>query len=285
MILMILVTGATGRVGSKLVESLVKSGAQVKGLVRNPQKAATLHELGVSVIFGDLDQSDCLDIALQGCDRLLSIPPNTINQAEQEIELFKRAKQAGVRQIVKLSTIKANLESSCHFFQQHAIAEEYLRRSSIRFTILQSNSFMQNFLWFTQEIRQQRTLSLPMGEAKIAPVDIRDLVSVASVILLEEGHGGRTYNLTGLERLSLQEIATIFSSALRQKILYHDTSPLDFQQILHQAGVPRWYAEAVVASWQIASREQPTLTDIVTEIGGKQPIPFETFVRDYFGIN
>jgi uncharacterized protein YbjT (DUF2867 family) len=272
-------------VGSKLVESLVKSGAQVKGLVRNPQKAATLHELGVSVIFGDLDQPGCLDIALQGCDRLFSIPPNTINQAEQEIELFKRAKQAGVRQIVKLSTIKANLESSCHFFQQHAIAEEYLRRSGIRFTILQSNSFMQNFLWFIHEMRQKGTLSLPMGDAKVAPVDIRDLVSVASVILLEGGHGGRMYNVTGLERLSLQEIAAKFSMAGRLKTTYRDISPLDFQQTLHQAGVSEWYAEAVVASWLIARREQPTITDVVTKVAGRQPILFEAFVQDYLEIN
>jgi uncharacterized protein YbjT (DUF2867 family) len=123
---MILVTDVTGRMGSKLVESLVKSGARVKGLVRNPQKASTLQELGVSVIFGDLDQPDCLDMALQGCDRLFSIPPNTINQAEQEIELFERATRAGVRQIVKLSTVKSDLESPCYFFQQHGIAEALL---------------------------------------------------------------------------------------------------------------------------------------------------------------
>jgi uncharacterized protein YbjT (DUF2867 family) len=282
---MILVTGATGRVGSKLVELLVKSDVQVKGLVRNPQKAATLQALGVSVILGDLDQPDCLDAALQGCDRLFSIPPNTINQAEQEIELFERAKQTGVRQIVKLSTVKSDLESSCHFFQQHAIAEEHLRQSGIEFTILQSNSFMQNFLWFIHEMRQKGTLSLPMGEAEVAPVDIRDLVSVASVVLSEGGHGGRTYNVTGLERLALQEIAATFSTAIRPKITYRDISPLDFQQTLHQAGVSEWYAEAVVASWQIASQEQPTLTDIVTKIGRKQPFPFEAFVRDYFGIN
>lgn len=278
---MILVTGATGRVGSKLVESLVKSGAQVKGLARNVQKAERLQELGVSVIFGDLDQPDCLDIALQGCDRIVSIPPNTINQAEQEIELFARAQQAGVRQIVKLSTVKAHLESPCYFFQQHAIAEEHLKRSGIGFTILQSNSFMQNFLWFTHEMRQKGTLSLPMGEAKVAPIDIRDLVSVASVVLSEGGHGGRTYNVTGLEQLSLQQIAAKFSTAVRQKITYCDISPLDFQQTLHRAGVSQWYAEAVVAAWQIASQEQPTLTDIVTKISGKQPCPFETFVRDF----
>jgi uncharacterized protein YbjT (DUF2867 family) len=280
---MILVTDVTGRMGSKLVESLVKSGARVKGLVRNPQKASTLQELGVSVIFGDLDQPDCLDMALQGCDRLFSIPPNTINQAEQEIELFKRAKQAGVQKIVKLSTVKSDLESPCYFFQQHGIAEEHLRRSGIEFTILQSNSFMQNFLWFTREMRQKGTLSLPMGEAKVAPVDIRDLVSVASVILLEEGHGERTYNVTGSEQLSLQQIAATFSTAIRQKIIYRDISPLDFQQTLHQAGVSEWYAEAVVAAWQIASREQPTLTEIVTKVARKQPILFETFVRDYVG--
>jgi hypothetical protein len=79
----------------------------------------------------------------------------------------------------------------------------------------------------------------------------------------------------------LQQIAEKFSTVVRQKITYCDISPLDFQQTLHQAGALEWYAEAVVAAWQIASQEQPTLTDIVTKIARKRPIPFEAFVRDY----
>ena len=112
---MILVTGGTGRVGGKLVESLLKAGERVRVLTRNPQKAVSLHASGASVILGDLAQLKRVNAALCGCDRLISIPPNTLNQAEQEIQLFEAAKCAGIQHIVKLSTVKADPKSSCHF--------------------------------------------------------------------------------------------------------------------------------------------------------------------------
>jgi uncharacterized protein YbjT (DUF2867 family) len=204
---MILVTGATGRVGNKLVESLLRAGKQVQVLVRDSQKGASFQILGASVFLGNLNQSDCLEAALQRCERLFSISPNILNQAKQEIQLFQAAKRARIRHIIKLSTVKSDLKSPCQFFRQHAIAEEYLKQSGIDFTILQPNSFMQNFIWFRHEMKTNSTLSLPMRNAKTAPVDIRDIVSVASMIVMEEGHEGKTYNVTGSELLSLQEIA------------------------------------------------------------------------------
>ncbi|MBD1866523.1 SDR family oxidoreductase [Cyanobacteria bacterium FACHB-471] len=278
---MILITGATGRIGSKLVESLLQSGKPVRVLVRNSQKAANLQALGASVCLGDLNRLDHLDVALQGCDRLFSIPPNTINQAEQEIQLYQAAKRTGIQHIVKLSTVKSDPESPCQFFKHHATAEQHLKQSGIKFTILQTNSFMQNFLWFSHEMRTKGTLSLPMRDAKTAPIDIRDVVRVGSAILTEEEHEGKTYNLTGSELLSLAEIAEKLSIVANQKITYIDASSLDFKQTLIQSNVPEWFAEAVTTSWQIASKGKPTLTDVVTQIGGKQPITFDEFAWDY----
>jgi uncharacterized protein YbjT (DUF2867 family) len=280
-IFMILVTGASGRVGSKLVESLLQSSERVRVLVRDPQKIVNLQALGASVFLGDLNRSDHLDAALRGCDRLFSIPPNTLNQAEQEINLLQAAKRASIRHIVKLSTIKSDPESPCHFFKQHAIAEQCLRQSGIKFTILQPNSFMQNFLWFTHEMRIKGTLSLPMRDGKTAPIDIRDVVRVASVILTEEGHEGKTYNLTGSELLSFQEIAEKLSTVTNQKITYIDASPLDFKQTLIRSGVPGWFAAAVITSWQVASKGNPTISDSVVKVGRKQPIMFDEFVQEY----
>ncbi|MBE9108160.1 SDR family oxidoreductase [Nodosilinea sp. LEGE 07298] len=281
---MIFVTGATGRVGGKLVESLLRSGKRVKVLVRNPQKATIYQALGVSVFLGDLNQSDRLEEALWGCDRLFSIPPNTMNQAEQEIQLYQAAKRAEIRHVVKLSTVKSDPESPCQFFKQHAIAEQYLKQSGIKFTILQTNSFMQNFLWFAHEMKTKGTLALPMRDAKTVPIDIRDVVRVGSAILTEEGHEGKTYNLTGSELLSLQEIAEKLSIVANQKITYIDASPLDFKQTLIRLGVPEWFAEAVTTSWQIASKGRPTLTDTVTKVGREQPITFNEFAWDYKAI-
>ncbi|MBW4651714.1 MAG: SDR family oxidoreductase [Kaiparowitsia implicata GSE-PSE-MK54-09C] len=278
---MIIITGATGRVGSKLVESLLKAGEPVRVLTRNPQKAANLQTSGASVVLGDFTQLSTLDAALSGCDRLMDIPPNTLNQAEQEIQLFEAAKSADIQHIVKLSTVKANLESSCHFFKQHAIAEEYLKQSGVRFTILQSNSFMQNFLWFTPEIRTQGTLSLPMKGSKTAPVDIRDVVRVVHKVLTRTDGEGNTLNITGLEILPLKDIAEQLSAAANKKITYLNVSPCDFKRTLLQAGLHEWYATAIVASWQVASEGHPTVTNIVAEITGRRPIKLEQFVQDY----
>jgi uncharacterized protein YbjT (DUF2867 family) len=278
---MIIITGATGRVGRKLVESLLKAGEPVRVLTRNSKKAANLQASGASVILGDFTQLNTLSTALSGCDRLMDIPPNTLNQAEQEIQLFEAAKSAGIQQIVKLSTVKANPESSCHFFKQHAIAEKYLKQSGVRFTILRSNSFMQNFLWFTPEMRTQGTLSLPMKGAKTAPIDIRDVVRVAHRVLTRGDDAGETYNITGVEILSLKDIAEQLSVAANQKITYINVSACDFKRALLQAGLHEWYAEAIVASWQVASEGQPTVTDIVAEVTGRRPTAFEQFVQDY----
>lgn len=278
---MIMITGATGRVGSKLVEALLKAGEPVRVLTRNPQKVANLQACGVSVVLGNFTQLNTLSTALSGCDRLVSIPPNTLNQAEQEIQLFEAAKRAGIRHVVKLSTVKANPESTCHFFKQHAISEEYLKQSGVRFTILQSNSFMQNFLWFTPEMQTQGTLSLPMQGAKTVPVDIRDVVRVAHVVLTRADDEGKIHNITGLEILSLREIAEQLSTAVNQKITYINVLPCEFKRTLLQAGLQEWYAEAIVTSWQVASEEQPTVTDVVAEMTGRRPIAFKRFVQDY----
>ena len=277
----IFITGATGRVVSKLVESLLRSGNPVRMLVRDSQKAASFQALGASVCLGDLNQVDHLVAAMEGCDRLFSIPPNTMNQAQQEIHLFQAAKQANIRRVFKLSTVKSDPESPCQFFKQHAIAEQYLKQSGIEFTIVQSNSFMQNFLWFTHEMKTKGTLSIPMRDAKTAPVDIRDIVRASSVILSEEGHEGKVYNLTGSELLSLQEIAEKLSAVTNQKITYINASPSDFKQTLIRASVPEWFAEAAATSWQVASKGKPTITDAITKIGKQQPITFDEFVWEY----
>jgi uncharacterized protein YbjT (DUF2867 family) len=278
---MILVTGATGRVGSTLVATLLRAGEPVRVLTRNSHKAATLHRIGASVIVGDFAQLSTLKTALSGCDLLMSIPPNTLNQAEQEIQLFEVAKCAGVQHIVKLSTAKASSDSACHFFKQHAIAEEYLKQLGVAFTILKSNSFMQNFLWFTHEMKTKGTLSLPMKDASTAPVDIRDVADTACRILTKADYTEKTLSITGLEILSFKTIAKKLSAVTNQKIRYVNISADHFKRTLLQSGLQDWHAESVVTSWQVASQEPPIVTDMITEIIGKRPIEFEQFIQDY----
>ncbi len=284
---MIFVTGATGRVGGQLVQSLLKAGQPTKALVRNPQKADEFRLPGLSVVLGNLEQPCSWESALQDCDRLVSIPPNTFHQATQEIRLFQAAKQAGIQHIIKLSSVKAHLNSPCHFFRQHAIAEQALKRLGLPFTILQSNSLMQNFLWFRNEMQTQGTLSLPLGKSQVAPIDIEDVVAVIQAIL-KAGHEGAIYNLTGPERLTMAIVTQTIADVMGRAIRYVDIAPVEFKQQLVQTGVQEWYAEAIAAAWQVAREGLPTVTDSVYQLTQTQPTSFTQFasnpqIRGFFG--
>src|SRR5690348_3575102 len=228
-----------------------------------------------------MTDADSLAHALRNVERVFTIPPNVRDQAEMESRICQAARRAGVKYIVKLSTVKANRNSPCYFFQQHALAEEQLKNSGVAFTILRSNSFMQNLLWFADEIKTKGRFSLPMGVAKTAPVDIRDVATFACTILRNEAHHGATYNITGPEKLSFVEIAQRLSAATGKQIEYHDIEPMEFLQMLLHAGMPGWYAEAVTASWNVAREGEPVVTDVVAALTKKSPITFAQFARDY----
>lgn len=290
---MILVLGGTGRLGRETVKLLAASGTQkVRLLVRDraaiagPAKTAdyvktAFNDAGVEIVTGEMTDADSLTQALRNVERVFTIPPNVRDQADMESRIYQAARRAGVKHIVKLSTVKADPDSPCYFFQQHALAEAQLKASGVTFTILRSNSFMQNLLWFANEIKTKGSFSLPMGVAKTAPVDIRDVATIASTILRSEAHHGATYNLSGPEKLSFTEIAQQLSAATGKQIEYHAIEPAEFLQMLLRAGIPGWYAEAVTASWNVARQGEPIVTDVVAALTKKPPLTFAQFAKDH----
>jgi len=250
-------------------------------LVRDVTKATAFTGMGVEIVTGEMTDANSLAQAMRNVERVFTIPPNIRDQAEMESRIYRAARHAAVSYIVKLSTVKADVNSPCYFFKQHAIAEECLKTSGVAFTILRSNSFMQNLLWFAKEIKSRSSFSLPMGVAKTAPVDIRDVAAVAAAILTREAHHGASYNISGPEKLSFAEIGQRLSAATGKRINYRDIAPAEFLNRLIRFEIPGWYAKAVTASWTVAQQGEPILTDVVSTLAKKPPISFEQFARDY----
>lgn len=279
---MILVTGATGTNGTEIVKLLSAAGAQVRALVRNRAKAAAIEGPGVEIVEGDFDKPETLEAALQGVEKALLLTPIALNMVELHKNFIEAAKRVGTKHIVKFSAFGADPNSPIMLGKWHGESEKLLEESGIAYTHLQPNGFMQNLLAFGQSIATQGTFFQPAADAKISNVDTRDISAVAAQVLLEEGHEGKTYLITGPEALTFYEVADKLSAVVGKKVTYVDVSPEDFKTSLLAWGQPEWLADALNELYGIyRAGYGAVVTNVVAEVGKKEPITFDQFARDY----
>src|SRR5262249_50363619 len=197
---MILVSGATGNVGKHLVEQLLDEGAQMRVLVRDAGKVADLSN-SVERAIGDLDKPETLATAMRGIDQLYFVTPVT----EQVVNLLKAAKQAGVKHVVKQSTIEA--DRSLGPGKWHREQEEHIKSMGFAWTFLRPTIMMVNRIeWGSGTVKSQNAVYFPGGKGKVPPVDPRDVAAVACTVLTHPGHAGQVYEVTGPEALTISEI-------------------------------------------------------------------------------
>jgi uncharacterized protein YbjT (DUF2867 family) len=220
---MILVTGATGTVGSETVRALAAKGAKFRVGARDPGKAKAKLPAGADAVAFDLDQPGTFDAALRGVERLFLLSPGVPNQVEQATALVAAAKQAGVKHVVKLSVIGADQEPGINFGRLHRAAEKVISQSGLGWTFLRPTFFIQNFVhYYGVNPKQDSTVYLPHGTGKTSWLDAQDIGDAAAAALTATGHEGKIYDLTGPEALSDAEVCAILSAALNKKITYVD---------------------------------------------------------------
>lgn len=283
---MVLVSGATGTVGTELVKRLWAAGAPTRALVHDESKADTVRRPGVQIVPGDFGVPDTLDAALEGVDTIFLASPPDPRQVEMEGNMVAACKRARVEHIVKLSTMKADPNSTVPFIKGHGEIERGLERSGVACTCLQPNYFMQNLLRFADNILSTASIQFPMKDAKISMIDTRDIAEAAMRVLTAPGpHAGKRYLLTGPEALSFAQVADKLTIALGRRIRYVDTRPDDAHKIIVAAGFDEWYADAAIkeAEW-FAQGHGAEVTEMVADITGTVPHDFDSFAEDYADI-
>lgn len=279
---MILLTGATGKTGGETAKALAARGVKARALVRNVEKAAALEAAGIEVVAGDIGDAASVRKALAGIDRLLLLLPNGEQQLALEKQMVDLAREAGVRHVVKMSSMESMVNATAPIPQMHWAAEQYIRASGLAWTMLRPNFFMQNFLASAKSIKENHSFSLPMGDGRTAMADTRDIGAVAAEALAGQGHEGKSYDITGPEVLTFHQVAEKFSAVLGTKISYVPADPEAYLGILRRV-LPEWHANAVSALFrEIAAGEVlPHLSDTVRRLLGREPISLERFVRDH----
>lgn len=275
----ILVFGATGNVGGRVVERLLASGARVRALVRRPDLARLPG--GVEVTAGDLTAPESLDRALAGVRAvflLWTAPPATA--AAVIARLAARA-----RRIVLVSSPH---QTPHPFFQQpnplarfHAELDALVMRSGVEWTILRPGMFASNAIgWWAEAVRLGDVVRWPYGSAETAPVDERDIAAVAARALLDNGHAGQSYVLTGPSSLTQIEQVDAVGQELGRRLRFEELTPDEFRQAM--AG--RWPGQAIemlLAAWGATLGHRAYVTSTVAEVTGAPARSFRDWARDH----
>ena len=281
----ILVTGATGRVGRHVVDQLVKRGAAVRVLTRDPSKADFPE--GVEVAQGDLLDIDSLRAAFTGVSTLFLLNAVTGDEFTQALIALNVARDCGVDRVVYQSVIHADRFVNVPHFAVKSGAERMLEQMDFSATILRPSYFIDNELMIKDVILDHGVYPMPIGGKGVAMVDARDIAEVAAIELIrrEQAPGKlpvETINLVGPDTLTGADVAAIWWDVLGRPVAYGGDDPSGFEQTM-ASFMPKWmaYEMRVMAERYVSDGMIPDEGDVerLTRMLGRPLHSYRDFAR------
>jgi uncharacterized protein YbjT (DUF2867 family) len=278
---LILVTGATGKVGREVVRQLAAAGTPVRAFVRDPVGASAIRLPGVEIVSGDLGRPDTIAPALAGVERVFLLVPADREQLTFDSNVVDAAAAAGAKRVVKVS-VAGGPDSGTQIGRWHWAGEKKVESSGLDFTFLRPTLYMQQALVYARSIATAATFAAPIGAGAVALVDARDVAAVAVRALTEDGHSRRIYDLTGPEALTFDELADAIGAATGRPVSYVHVPPEYALKQMLADGVPRWLAEDMLVLFA-SFREGygAGVTDTVARVTGRPAGTFRQFAADY----
>jgi uncharacterized protein YbjT (DUF2867 family) len=280
----ILVTGATGTVGSEVVKQLsrVAPNYDIKAGVHSIENANRVEQYDrVKAVQIDYNKPESLEAALRDVDKLFLLTPETLDAPEFVSNLVTKAKTAGITHIVRLSVMG---ESNIASVRLHLKGEKIVEESGIPFTILRPNTFMQFFVdFYGPTIKNNNAFYGSVENAKVSFIDIRDIAAIVVKTLTEnDKHNGKVYTITGPEALSHYQVAELLSNATTKKIKYVDIPEQEFKRRKKEIGLNDWWLNLMIeAFYSFRKGYHSQVTSTVEEVTGRKATTFVQFAKDY----
>jgi uncharacterized protein YbjT (DUF2867 family) len=271
----ILVTNANGKVGSQVVAALLALGQEVRVGARSPKKAQDQFP-GATVVPFDYADKAGFAAALEGVDAVFTSAPYDLLPGA-EIDLIAAAKDAGVKHVVKLSALGVEADPT----NPHSVVEAELTRSGLAWTVVRPTFFMQNYATLSAAgIRDQGAIYEPAADGKSAFIDTRDIAAVVAEVLIEPGHVGNAYALTGPEPLDRASVAALIGEAAGRPVQY---VPVDDAALRNaMAGAPPALVELMSGLFAaVRAGRTANTTTTVEDVLGRPPVDFRTFAKDH----
>lgn len=281
----ILLTDPTGTVGNAVVKQLASSGQNIIRVAVDTKDKVDKLRYADEIANIDYTRPETINAALNNVNRLfLRIPPS-VEMVDISSSLIGEAKKNGIKFIVKLSTMGADLEPGYTSGRLHQQVEKIVEESGIPYAFLRPNSFMQNFVTrSSQTIKNQNAFYLPAGDGKISFVDARDVAAVAVEVLTNNGsqHLNKVYDITGPQALSHDQVAEILSEETGRRISYVDISEEVARNEMKKMSVANWFIDNAMELYNMyKSGSRSQMTNVVEQLTERKPISFSQFARNY----
>ncbi len=240
---MILITGASGKLGMAVVQNLLKKrpADQIAALVRDESKAAALKEQGVDVRVGSYDDAASLDRAMQGVEKVLLISGTEDNRIQQHRNVVDAAKKAGVKLIAYTSRIVKNQDRLNPMMAVHFETEDYIKNSGLTYTLLRNALYMDVVPFYVGGNTVFETgIALTTGQGKVSFALRRELGEATANLLAEDGPVSPVYALTASEAWSFYDVADALSALSGREVNYTPLEEPQFEAQMRERGVPEF---------------------------------------------
>jgi uncharacterized protein YbjT (DUF2867 family) len=265
----IVVTGATGTIGRRVVDLLVQAGQPVRALTRNAAVADL--PAGVEIAEGDLTRPETLRPALEGATALHLLSASGADHIPLETgpEIVELATEAGVRRVTVLGT------------GQHGPVEKAVAASDVEWTQLTPVDYMANTLGWAESIRTAGVVREPFGGRRTASADEADVAAVAATLLVHGGHAGRSYRVTGPEALTPADKVRIIAAATGRPVEFVELSSDEARALWLAEGWPAEGVEFMLDMWATVPAEVGVVTDDVERVTGQPPRAFAQWAAEH----
>ncbi len=287
---MILITGATGNLGSSVVAQLLKKSdsSQFIATSSNVEGVEKLKAKGLHSRLANFSDTASLNEAFKGIDKLLLISTMDQNRFEQHKNVIDAAKNQGVKHIVYTSLAIKDIQTSGvkDLMISHFQTEDYIKASGLTYTILRNTMYADALTQILGENALNQDINLPGGNGKVPYALRREMGEGTANLLLQDGHENKTYDIVGSASFGYKEIAATLSQLTGNKIHYNDIAEDDLKNFLKQIGLPDFaiYLHAgtlydiKTAQYEIESNTLETL------LGRPTASPTE-FIKELFNNN
>jgi uncharacterized protein YbjT (DUF2867 family) len=271
-----LITGATGDVGSRVVELLLRRGDRPRVFVRDAHKARLRFGDRVDVFVGDLADPKALRVALEGVDEFFLVNSGPEIAVRDEVAA-KAAKAGGVKHLVKLSSM--DVEQGLAIGAWHERGEAAIRASGVPFTFVQPTGFMSNLLAWAPSIRAEGVVRASTGDGRRAFIHSDDIAAVATKVLTTGEYVGESLPITGPEALNFAEVTASIGAAIGKSLTFQPLSDEEARQRYSMVSSSTEETEAHVSLWRaIREGRLATATATVERVLGRKPITLDQWL-------